>query len=243
MASRVYEVFGRDSVTNEMLLRSAELFNENYGVWADVAPSPRKGRPITMTVNQLRANFLPCHDSWYARAFIGGVLVGHAFACQWFWEGRVILWVTQLVVKKEYRRRGIAKNLLRVLNDRNDAYGILSPNPAACLAMAAAFDCGPLENVSFDFIRENARHILTSSPIPYVRGARPCGCAFGEENGHADMVSCADTKFFVDHQESLDMVDSICLTRFWPLGRELPDGYEFLLIMLPGTDESDSSDD
>ncbi|KAJ6526225.1 hypothetical protein DFH09DRAFT_936248, partial [Mycena vulgaris] len=45
---------------------------------------------------------------------IDGALVGHAFATSWsYGEGSIVFWITQLVVSKVHRRKGIATMLLR----------------------------------------------------------------------------------------------------------------------------------
>ena len=49
-------------------------------------------------------------------------------------------WVTQLVVDRNYRERGLAKALLNQLKHEDiNIYGIMSSHPAACLAAAKAF--------------------------------------------------------------------------------------------------------
>jgi hypothetical protein len=37
MVAQVYETFTGEHVTNDILVRAAELFNENYGVWAKLS--------------------------------------------------------------------------------------------------------------------------------------------------------------------------------------------------------------
>jgi GNAT superfamily N-acetyltransferase len=67
-------------------------------------------------------------------------LAGHAIVCRWKSQSQTICWVTQLVVHKDYRERGLATGLLSVLRkDTDDLYGIMSSHPAACLAAACAF--------------------------------------------------------------------------------------------------------
>ncbi len=49
-------------------------------------------------------------------------------------------WVTQLVVHRDYRERGLAVGLLNELRqDGDDMYALMSSHPAACLAAAKAF--------------------------------------------------------------------------------------------------------
>ena len=69
-----------------------------------------------------------------------GNLAGNAFACRWKYNSRNVCWVTQLVVSKDYRERGLAGGLLKLLRaDSDDIYGIMSSHPAACLAAATSF--------------------------------------------------------------------------------------------------------
>lgn len=71
---------------------------------------------------------------------VDGSLAGNAFACRWKWDGKTVCWVTQLVVKKDYRDNGLASGLLRSLRETtDDIYGIMSSHPAACLAAAKSF--------------------------------------------------------------------------------------------------------
>jgi GNAT superfamily N-acetyltransferase len=83
-------------------------------------------------------------------------VVGHAFAAVWDYDGlqgphalnathphedAKICWITQLVVRHEYRERGIATSLLRLLpgpDFKVSAFGLASSHPAACLALLKA---------------------------------------------------------------------------------------------------------
>lgn len=100
------------------------------------------GRPVRLSTRRLREQYLPdAAQSIYTRVTVDGVLAGNAFACRWEHGGKAVCWVTQLVVSKDYRERGLATGLLRVLRADNchDIYGIMSSHPAACLAAAKAF--------------------------------------------------------------------------------------------------------
>lgn len=89
------------------------------------------------------------------RVFVNGELVGHVFTCRWKYGGgdgkgggteTMVCWVTQLVVHREYRRRGLATGLLREVRrdggDGDDVYGVASSHPAAILAVARACSGG-----------------------------------------------------------------------------------------------------
>lgn len=71
---------------------------------------------------------------------MNGSFAGNAFACRWKSNDITICWVTQLVIHRDYRERGLATSLLNLLKDYDDdIYGIMSSHPAACLAAAKAF--------------------------------------------------------------------------------------------------------
>jgi hypothetical protein len=67
-------------------------------------------------------------------------LAGNAFACRWMYNGKCVCWITQLVVHRDYRERGLAVGLLNGLRaSDDDIYGLVSSYPAACLAAAKVF--------------------------------------------------------------------------------------------------------
>ena len=71
---------------------------------------------------------------------VDGKLAGNAFACRWMANNKTVCWVTQLVVDRNYRERGLATGLLSELRRNDiDLYGLMSSHPAACLAAAKAF--------------------------------------------------------------------------------------------------------
>lgn len=93
------------------------------------------------------------------RVTVNGHLAGNAFSCRWNWNDKTICWVTQLVVHRDYRERGLAVGMLNQLGqDKADFYGIMSSHPAACLAAAKAFSskgylklesCGSVANPGY----------------------------------------------------------------------------------------------
>ncbi|EGX89796.1 hypothetical protein CCM_08049 [Cordyceps militaris CM01] len=230
MATQVYQTFTSSQVLDNMLVDAATLFNENYGTWGEKASKP--GSPVRLSASRLRKQYLPDDSqSSYTRVLVDGVLAGNAFFCRWNCAGKTVCWVTQLVVSKEYRERGLAGGLLRALKqDSDNIFGIMSSHPAACLAAAAAF-ATTIEKVSLDFIRENAQGVMGLSPITYIRDAKLCGTIF-DANDVTGLVSGVDTGFFVDHEEPLDALETIRESLQWPFG-DLPDGHEYLLIV-PG---------
>ena len=203
---------------------------------------------MRMSKDRLRSQCLPDDATcFYVRVTVDGQLAGNAFACRWTVNDKNVCWVTQLVVDRNYRERGLATCLLNLLRQNDiDMYGIMSSHPAACIAAAKAFggkystlkvyitestlkvieSIGPIQ---LGPIRDYAEEILKASPINYVKDAKLCGKLFnpGDTSG---LVSSVDSGFFVDHDEPLEVLALVRKEMDWPLG-ELLDGYEFLLII------------
>lgn len=94
-----------------------------------------------MSKERLRAECLPPDaECVYVKVTVNGILAGHVLACRWSCGDKTICWITQLVVHRNYRERGLARGLLHELKqDSDDFYGIASSHPAACLAATRAF--------------------------------------------------------------------------------------------------------
>ncbi|KAI0104272.1 hypothetical protein GGR51DRAFT_561081 [Nemania sp. FL0031] len=228
MTKQLFETFPGVKVTNHMLSEAAKLFSENYGIWGSGSPLP--GKRVSLSPRRLRQELLPDDAATsFARVIVDGTLAGHAFACRWSCNGMTVCWITQLVVRKDYRKRGLATGLLNAIReDTDDVYGIVSSHPAACLTAARAF--GPtIERVSLGFITQNAGSIMNASPIAYIRYAGLRGRLFDTQD-FTGLVSGVDTKFLVDHGEPLEALNEVRKQWDWPLG-ELPDGHEYLLVV------------
>ncbi|KAH8169598.1 acetyltransferase (GNAT) family protein [Sarocladium implicatum] len=225
----IYETFASSDVSEEMLAEAATLFNENYGIWGQ--QSHRPGSRVHLSARRLRQECLPdASQSFYTKVNVDGTLAGHAFSCRWDLAGKTVCWVTQLVVHKEHRKRGLAGGLLKALKMKNDdTYGIMSSHPAACLAAAGAFS-STIEKVSLDYISKNAKEVLEVSPVPYIRAAKLCGGIFNSSDS-SGLISGVDTGFFVDHKEPLEALETIGHRNLqWPFG-DLPEGHEYLLLV------------
>lgn len=67
------------------------------------------GQRVKMSADRLRQQSVKLGtDSVMVRCLHDGVLVGHAFATRWVVDGKSACWVTQLCVRAQYRRRGVA---------------------------------------------------------------------------------------------------------------------------------------
>ncbi|GFF25331.1 hypothetical protein IFM58399_00992 [Aspergillus lentulus] len=56
MVAQVYKTFTAEQVTDDMLVKAAGLFNENYGVWAKL--SKKAGKPVKLSERRLRQQYL-----------------------------------------------------------------------------------------------------------------------------------------------------------------------------------------
>ncbi|KAI9748900.1 MAG: hypothetical protein M4579_007077 [Chaenotheca gracillima] len=234
MAKKVFEKCDMSEITDSMLQEASQLFSENYGVWGPKASSivgafAKEGNQVKIGKDRLRAQYLPKDAACsYVKVTVDDHLAGNAFACRWKYNNQTVCWITQLVVHRDYRERGLAVGLLNELKGNDDMYGLVSSHPAACVAAARVFG-STINAVRLDFIQDHAQGIMESSPISYVRDAKLHGSLFNPEDTDGS-VSCVDTNFFVNHSEPLEALSSVREIMNWPLG-ELLDGHEFLLIL------------
>lgn len=183
---------------------------------------------------------------------IEGQLIGHVFAPKWIFEGRRVVWVIQLVVRSDWRRKRVATAMLVKLRciakdeqslrgeegAKRPAVGILSSNPAALKAAITAFK-GDVRSLNEDFLSGSAKTTMASSPVRYVRDAsgKLKGRCFengrAEGPGDAGEMCCADTEFFSDHSWVERVLESMGEGQ-WPFGRMLPEGCEFLALFKVG---------
>lgn len=111
----------------------------------------------------------------------------------------------------------------------DQGFGILSSHPAAVMAALRAFGRG-IGEVDLDIVKQYGRTIMASSPVSYVKKAIPKGTLF-DHVVHDGSICCAFTDFWVDHNEPLELLQSVKAKGVeWPLG-ELPGGCEFLVIV------------
>ncbi|KAI4652383.1 hypothetical protein J4E93_002585 [Alternaria ventricosa] len=93
----------------------------------------------------------------------------------------------------------------------------------------AAFGDG-IEKLNLSGIKDLVPAVMKSSPVPYVKMAKPTGSLF-DQGDQTGAVCCADTAFWVDHAEPLAALDVIKEDGIkWPFG-DLPDGCEFLAFV------------
>jgi len=193
-----------------------------------------------MSPKKLKEQILPAAaeaKNIYVRILINGNLAGNVFGTRWMYQGCEMLWVTQLCVDSKYRNQGIAKQFLETLREGESGFGTLSSHPFAILALLRVFGRGH-EDVDLTMTKLHARAIMDSCPVGYVKNAKLHGSLFSEDVKDGT-VSCADTGFWVDHEEPLDAL-RIVLEKgiVWPFG-ELPDGHEFLILVKAKVNKGD----
>lgn len=186
-----------------------------------------------MSSKKLREQVLPPGaDNVYIRVNIDGELAGNVFGTRWIYDGRPMLWITQLVVSSAHRNQGLAKKLLEELREKERGFGILSSHPFAILAVLRVFGRGP-EDVNLEMTKMHAKSLMMSCPVEYVQTAKLRGSLFSQD-GKEDVggaISCADTEFWVDHEEPLEALKIVREKGIvWPFGN-LPDGHEFLILV------------
>lgn len=140
------------------------------------------GMAVRMSAQRLRDQYLPEGTmSSYTRVIVDGNLAGNAFACRWMHNGKTICWVTQLVVHKAYRERGLARSLLTSLRqDTDDIFGVISSHPFACLAAARSYGSMSIPPLPM-LLRSGANHFkgglnesrLTSSENMPKKSSQP----------------------------------------------------------------------
>jgi hypothetical protein len=114
-------------------------------------------------------------------------------------------------------------------NEHDWGFGILSSHPAAIRAALRAFGRG-IEDVELNMVKDHAPAMMQSSPVPYVKTARPMGSLFGQGDEEG-AICCANTGFWVDHADPMAALEQIKGEGVkWPFG-QLPEGCEFLLFV------------
>ncbi|KAL2067022.1 hypothetical protein VTL71DRAFT_1446 [Oculimacula yallundae] len=222
--------------SDDMLFEAAEFFSEHYGVWGESAVenmggSIKAGARVKISPKLLREKILPeGSNNIYIRLVREREILGVLFATRWKYQPQqTIVWVTQLCVHRQHRHKGLAKNILRFLKtNMNYPVGILSSHPFSIAAVARVWGTG-LQDINFQYMRAEAKKVMATCPVTYVREAKLRGNLF--EDGEADgAICCADTQFWVDHQEP-DIAHFLLKRNgiSWPLG-ELPEGHEYLLM-------------
>lgn len=209
-------------VSSEILDACAALFSSDYGIWSQAGPRP--GHNVELSARALRASLLFDPDTCRLAVAktLAGEVIGQAFYCNFPYKpaGQRVVWITQLVVKTEYRGQHIARKLLRSACGDHGLFAccLVSCNPIAVMALCSAVGSDP--NLVATAV--HIGRIVKASGVPYIQG-RPI--TINSEYSCSKMA----TAFHVCHPE---MIPSHMFMRKWKLGSVLP-GEEFVAVIFP----------
>ena len=132
-------------------------------------------------------------------------------------------------MKKCYRSRGVARKLIEALREEYCGVGILLSHPHAIHAVSHLYrPSSTTGDGNQKMARDRTQAMMGSCPVRYVREAKlHCSLSGPVDDG---TVSCADTQFWVDHEEPMKALKAVHSRDVsWPFG-ELPEGHDFLLL-------------
>ncbi len=207
-----------EDITDKKLEQMAALYSNHYGIWGPNGKYP--GEHIKLSVTRLRA-WIKSKYSRVAIAEKNGEIIGYAIAVQKpNSQGEIISWVTQFVVHKDFRNKGIGKKLLFSIwcFSNHFAWGIVTSNPYAVRALEKTSNrrCMPV------LIKQHADEIISEigkTDTPFVLEST----RFYFDNGVPEL----DTEFFVDRSDLEKKIHSVTSKeKEWLLG-ELKDGCEW----------------
>ena len=106
-----YSIIPKSQIHDDLLILCSHLFNNNYGVWSPQGLKP--GEAVKMGIKGIKENLLFNSQCSLVIAKLDNNLVGYCFNVKFYQEKlSKVCWITQLVVDKNIRNRGIAKNLI-----------------------------------------------------------------------------------------------------------------------------------
>ena len=215
-----FAIYSLQSITADISSACAKLFTENYGEW-----SIGTGR-VTISNANLRRGYLFDDSCFLALAMdaSSNEIVGHAAFVKFSCEGKdPCVWITQLVVHRDYRSRGIAQTLLRIAIGTDwKVAGIASSHPHALLALEKAAG-SRFEPAQFGGSVES---LLLSSKVPYL-----CKKASKVTWNHVRCV--IDTEYNVEHCIVDEALRQSVAAGRWRYGADiLQPGTEFIGVAL-----------
>ena len=187
----------------------AELYSNHYGTWSLLSEDNKKGNNIRLSAERLSGWLINDQTNLYV-ALLNNKIIGYAIALRDNMPNHgIVSWVTQFVVHKDYRNRGIGSHLLRhIWGMSNDyAWGLITANPYAVRALEKATRriCDPLyisnNNKNNTDCRADKLLNFADGKIAYI-------------NKDIDRVinrdtSRVNTNFAVDHSEVENKIRSL----------------------------------
>lgn len=177
------------NLSEDEMAECAELFSSSYGRYSQDS-TYRPGGQIRMSAKYYMKNYQG--DNFYvAMARYEDRLIAHAFYIRKKCKEGMVTWVLQLVVDKNYRKKGIASTLLRSIWGFSDdfAWGLASANPCTVKTLESATfrKCRPV------IIQKNLSTIKEiGKDISFVKS---------EAFEVTKMSSQINTEFYIDNSE------------------------------------------
>ncbi|XP_024365404.1 uncharacterized protein [Physcomitrium patens] len=208
-------------VDNDLLQQCANLYSNHYGIWGPNAGDEAKpGSRVKISAEKLRSQGLYDVKRCFVVAAIHPAtnqVIGNAFCTRFYFapgKGDV-MWITQLVVHKDWRGIGVGRRLCRLAWDGENTFacGIVSPHPFAvrCLERMAGVPC------DLAMTKIHGLAIATASGIDLVTKSRLVV---------NKSTSVLQSSFFVDRAEIATFPEN------WQLGK-LQDGEEYFALCFP----------
>ena len=203
-------------LTDEELDSVATLFSKNYGKYSSKHPEKLKqNKQIKLSISYYKNKIVNNNYTYVALAYNNDLLVGHAFYVIDETRQGNMTWVIQLVVKKEFRKKGIAKRLLfSIWGFSNDfAWGLATTNPLTIKTLESA----TLRKVSLEKMKQNINYIKAlSDKVNFIK----------REDIYIDKNnSVVNSNYFVSHDDIPDLISKY--GDKWVFG-DLNEGYEWL---------------
>lgn len=197
-------------ITSQRLEQMSNLYSCHYGLWGIKGENP--GINIKLSPKRL-TELIQSEDARIAIAENKDEIIGYAIAIQKPIDtDRIVSWVTQFVVHKEFRNKGVGKTLLFSIWSFSNhfAWGIVTANPYAIRALEKTSNrrCQPvLINLHSDELIAK----IGKSDVSYISEKTP----FVFENKIPEI----DTRFFVDRTGIERMIESVTTKdKEWLLG-------------------------
>lgn len=204
-----------DDLFDEM----AELYSNHYGEWSSVSPY-KPGEKIRLSATRIK-QWASSDDTKIAIASHGDKIIGYAIALQSkIPKYGVVSWVTQFVIHIDHRNKGVGKALLFSIwgFSNHFSWGLVTANPYAVRALEKA----TRRRCSSQRIKKNYRKLLAigAEHVPYINAEIECKI----DNNNSQV----NTKFYLDHSELKEMLESVVSDeKPWLLG-DLREGWEWL---------------
>ncbi|EGG18861.1 hypothetical protein DFA_02600 [Cavenderia fasciculata] len=222
-----YNLVLQKHMTEEHYEKLAGLFTE-YGVWTATGKNtkltPARLRQWYLFDENCGAVIATCHKGNHlGQALFRRFSVPSAGTGNTASSAQVeAIWISQLLVSREHRQKGIAKSMLKHSLDKLDwqMAGIASCNPYAIKSLERA------TNSKTD-AQHNLRHsnIMQHCGVPYIVKAP----IVPTTPNHLYYI---DTNFHIDTDHIPEILTREMSRGNWHLGNYLPRGFEFLSIIL-----------